>query len=72
MPVSKKNPKGSLYQKYHNTITKLSRNDIWINAKITISHVDSENNSAKQEYLQESDGKYFTAINLLNWFILNL
>jgi len=72
MPVPKKKPKGSLYQKYHNTITKLRRNDLWINTKRTLSHIDSENNSAEQVYFQESDGKYFTAINLLNWFILNL
>jgi len=69
MPVYKKKPKGSLYQKYHNTITKLRCNDLWVNAKrISSSH----NNAEQEEYLQESDDKYLTAINLLNWFILNL
>jgi len=69
MPIPKKKPKGSLYQKYHNTITKLRRNDLWSNAKRTLSHVDIEND-AEQEYLQESDGKYFTTISLLNWFMV--
>ena len=27
--VPKKKPKGMLYQKYHNTITKLKRQDLW-------------------------------------------
>ncbi|KAE9521514.1 hypothetical protein AGLY_018113 [Aphis glycines] len=53
MPVLKKKPKGSLYQKYHNTITKLRRNDLWIIAKRTLSHIDSENNSAEQEYFKK-------------------
>jgi len=72
MPVPKKKPKGALYQKYHNTITKLRRNDLWVNAKRTLTRVDSDENSAEQEYLQETDGKYFIGINLLNWFILNI
>lgn len=27
--MPKKKPKGMLYQKYHNTITKLKRQDLW-------------------------------------------
>ena len=46
MSVPKKKLKDSLYQKYHNTITKFRRNDLWINAKRTLLRVDSENNSA--------------------------
>jgi len=62
MPVYKKKPKDYLYQKYHNTITTLRRNDLWVNAKKNLS---SHDNAEHEEYLQESDGKYLTAINLL-------
>lgn len=29
MNVPKRKPKGVLYQKYHNTLTKLRKNDLW-------------------------------------------
>lgn len=43
MYVPKEKPKGALYHKYHNTITNSNHNDLWINAKRTLTR-DSDPN----------------------------
>jgi len=56
MPVPKKKPKGSLYQKYHNTVSKLRRSDLWVDSKKTFTHIPKQ--SSEQEHLQPTYGKY--------------
>lgn len=63
MNVPKRKPKGVLYQKYHNTVTKLRKNDLWSSPRTLIK--DSSASSSKASFNQplspplKIDGKIF-------------
>lgn len=65
MKVASNKPKGTLYQKYHNTITKLRRHELWSPKKSVLNKSKSENQY--EHKLQEFDGK-FTNYYYWLWF----
>jgi len=46
--VNKQKPKGVLYQKYHNTITKLRKHDLWPKKIFNLKAVSSSTSSNLQ------------------------
>jgi len=46
MNVSKRKPKCVLYQKYHNTVTKLRKNDLWSYPRTSIKDSTASSSTA--------------------------
>lgn len=44
MKVPSSRPKGVLYQKYHNTITKLRRHELWSPKKLVVNKFEDTSN----------------------------
>lgn len=58
MKVAKEKPKGILYQKYHNTITKLRRQELWSPKKTVLQTCKNNLIKLDDPVYDEINGKF--------------